>query len=251
MFKCLNCGLGHLDPRPSPEQLAQLYDQQYFETHCLSGGSPGSETLRWRLSLEDWRLRLFRRVKPPGKVLDVGCGYGYFLAACHEKGYLVHGIEYSGFAVRHAMDELGLPVAIGWLDEIEMPAATFDVITFWHCLEHMQDPRQAVTTVRNWLKAEGLLIIEVPNHEGTDARHLGTGWLGWHLPYHLYHFTPETLKLLLVQQGFSIITSRTFHSETVKAALRRIPVLGFLARDIAKCFSGNTVAVAAQKVDIK
>jgi SAM-dependent methyltransferase len=249
VFKCGSCGLGYLDPRPSPDQLAQLYDQQYFESHCLSGGGLGSESLRQRLNLEDWRLRLFRRIKPPGKVLDVGCGYGYFLAACREKGYQVHGIDCSGFAVRHAVEELGLTVTIGSLDEISMPAEGFDVITFWHCLEHTQDPREAVAKARTWLKPDGLLVIEVPNHEGTDARRIGADWVGWSLPYHLFHFTPQSLNLLLMLHGFRVIKSRTFHSETVKAALKRIPVLGFLARDIAKFYSGHTIAVAARKVD--
>jgi SAM-dependent methyltransferase len=251
VYKCGGCGLGFLDPRPSPEQLTQLYNQEYFETHCLEGGGLGADSLGQRLNLEDLRLRLFQRFKRRGKVLDVGCGYGYFLAACREKGYRVHGIDCSGFAVRHAREKLELNVTIGALDEIEMPAEEFDVITFWHCLEHMQDLREALDKAIAWLKPDGLLIIEVPNHEGTDARHIGADWVGWSLPYHLFHFTPRSLSLLLEQHGFEIIKSNDFHSESVKDFLKRIPIVGLLARPIATFYSGHSLAVAACRVDTR
>jgi 2-polyprenyl-3-methyl-5-hydroxy-6-metoxy-1,4-benzoquinol methylase len=248
VFKCGGCGLGFLDPRPCPEELAQLYNQEYFETHCLEGGGLGSDSLRRRLNLEDWRFRLFQRLQPRGKLLDVGCGYGYFLAACREKGYQVHGVDCSGFAVRHAMEKLKLNVTVGALDEIDMPAEEFDMVTFWHCLEHMQDPRTALDKAIAWLKPDGLLIIEVPNHEGTDARRIGADWVGWSLPYHLFHFTPRSLSLLLKQYGFEIIKSNDFHSETVKDFLKRIPIVGLLARPIATFYSGHSIAVVARRV---
>jgi SAM-dependent methyltransferase len=249
VFKCRGCGLGFLDPRPSQEELAQLYNQNYFETHCLQGGELGSESLKRRLRLEDWRLRIFGRFKRRGKVLDIGCGYGYFLAACREKGYQVHGIDCSGFAVRHATEKLELNVTIGALDEIDMPAHEFDLVTFWHCLEHMQDPRDALDKATAWLKTDGLLIIEVPNHEGTDARRIGPEWVGWSLPYHLFHFTLGSLSLLLEQRGFKIIKSSNFHSETIKTSLQRIPIISLLARPIATLYSGHSIAVVARRRD--
>jgi 2-polyprenyl-3-methyl-5-hydroxy-6-metoxy-1,4-benzoquinol methylase len=248
VFKCGVCGLGFLDPRPSAEELLQLYNQEYFQTHCLEGGALGSESLKRRLSLEDWRLRLFRRFKPLGKVLDVGCGNGYFLAACREKGYQVHGIDCSGFAVQHAIKKLGLDVTIGALDEIDMPEKEFDVITFWHCLEHMHDPREALDKAVAWLKPDGLLIIEVPNHEGTDARSVGVDWVGWSLPHHLFHFTEQTLSLLLRLRGFEIIKSNDFHSETIKESLKRVPIVSLFARPIATLYSGHSIAVVARRV---
>jgi 2-polyprenyl-3-methyl-5-hydroxy-6-metoxy-1,4-benzoquinol methylase len=248
VFKCGGCGLGFLDPRPSPEELTELYDQGYFEAHCLEGGELGSAPLKRRLRLEDWRLRLLRRFKPRGKVLDIGCGYGYFLAACREEGYQVHGIDCSGFAVRHAMEKLQLNVTIGALDEIHMPAHGYDVVTFWHCLEHLRDPRQAVDKAAAWLKPDGLLIVEVPNHESTDARRIGADWVGWSLPHHLFHFTPHSLSLLLKQHGFQIMKSNDFHSETVKESLKRIPIINLLARPIATFYSGHSIAVVARRI---
>jgi 2-polyprenyl-3-methyl-5-hydroxy-6-metoxy-1,4-benzoquinol methylase len=147
------------------------------------------------------------------------------------------------------MEELELDVTIGELDKLQMPAHEFDLVTFWHCLEHLQDPRKAVDKAAAWLKPDGLLIVEVPNHEGTDARHIGADWLGWSLPHHLFHFTPHSLNLMLKQHGFQIIRSKTFHSETVKESLKRIPIISLLARFIATFYSGHSIAVVARRTN--
>lgn len=89
--------------------------------------------------------------------------------------------------------------------------------------------------------------VGVPNHEGTDARRMGNFWPQWDLPYHLYHFTPRTLLALLERHGFHPLAAKSYHSETIKERLRKIPGLAPLARPIAKFFSGHSFAVVARK----
>jgi len=246
VHKCSACGLGFLDPRPSREDLAELYSRQYCEEHFAEGGAPGSPEYKKRLGLESHRVRFFKRIKKKGRVLDIGCGYGYFLAACREHGYDVQGLDVSGWAVQHAMDRLGLPVAVGDFNEAELPPGSFDVITMWHFLEHTSDPKQVILKAENWLKKGGILIVDVPNHEGTDALKTWSDWEGWSLPYHFYHFTPQTLKRLLGICGFYVAKTKDYHSDTVKTALKRFPVLNIFARPIAKMYSGNSVAMVAR-----
>ncbi len=243
---CDSCGLGVLDPRPSAETLARLYSQEYCEEYFVEGGEPGSAEFRKRLGLEDHRIRFFRKFKKTGRVLDIGCGYGYFLAACRQKGYAVHGLDFSDWAVRHARQRLGLDITVGPMDEVELPEGGFDVVTMWHCLEHTPDPAAALARIRGWLKPDGLLVVDVPNREGTDARKTWDDWVGWSLPYHLYHFTPGTLSGLLARQGYSVIRSKNYHSETVKAAMRPVPIVGLFARTVAKLYSGHSFAVVAK-----
>ena len=243
---CDACGLGVLDPRPSAETLDRLYSQEYCEEHFVEGGEPGSAAFAKRISLEDHRIRFFRKFKKQGRVLDIGCGYGYFLAACREKGYQVHGLDFSEWAVRHARERLALDITVGPMDQVDLAEHSFDVVTMWHCLEHTPDPAAALMQIRRWLKADGLLVVDVPNRQGTDARKTWDDWVGWSLPYHLYHFTPGSLTQLLAQQGFTVIRSKNYHSESVKAALRPIPVLGLFARLVAKMYSGHSFAVVAK-----
>ena len=149
VYRCSSCRLGFLDPRPSKEDLGMLYSKQYCDEHFVGGGDPDSPELRKRLSLETHRIRFFRGIKKTGKVLDIGCGYGYFLAACRNYGYDVHGLDLSEWASQHATRKLGIPINVGPMNEMEFPPQYFDIITMWHFLEHAPDPRKAVLGVRD------------------------------------------------------------------------------------------------------
>jgi 2-polyprenyl-3-methyl-5-hydroxy-6-metoxy-1,4-benzoquinol methylase len=94
-------------------------------------------------------LYVNKGIKGKGIVLDVGCGYGYFLAACRNYGYDVQGIDISGWASQHATEEPGLSITFGLIDEVELPHHSFDIITMWHFLEHTSDPRKAILKARN------------------------------------------------------------------------------------------------------
>jgi hypothetical protein len=105
-----------------------------------------------------------------------------------------------------------------------------------------------ILKVRSWLKPEGILVIEVPNYIGTDALNEADQWIGWQIPFHLFHFTPQALAKLLEQSGFRIVKFKDFHSETVKNTLKEYPIISLFARTIAKFFSGHSIAVVAQKI---
>jgi SAM-dependent methyltransferase len=247
VYRCVSCGLGFLDPRPSRIELTKLYSPEYCQKYFVEGGKPGTPEFKKRLRLESSRIRLFRGIKKTGTVLDIGCGYGYFLAACRERGYDIHGVDVSGYAVQHATEVAGIPVTIGELNEVDLPNESYDVITMWHALEHMPDPKQAISLTKRWLQKDGLLIVDVPNHAGTDAIKTWEDWVMWSLPYHFYHFTPSTLNTLLESCGFQVVRKKDYHSETVKAFWGKFPVISLFARLIARIYSGHSIAMVAKQ----
>jgi len=249
VYKCAECGLGVLDPRPDPDELDELYRREYFSSHYDKGVAVGSPEMKRRISQEDHRIKFFRPLKKSGRILDIGCGLGYFLYACRAVGYQVEGMDVSGDSASYVREELGIPVTTGVMDEVEFDEGSFDIITMWHALEHTPDPRVHMEKAWKWLKRDGLFIVDVPNHEGTDAVNMWDTWTGWSLPYHLYHFTPATLTALLTLFSFEPVRTKDYHSEHVKEKLKRIPLVGLVARPIAKFYSGNSVAVAARKKD--
>lgn len=246
IYACNPCGFGFLDPRPSREELSSLYGPKYFKEHYDMGLDPGSPEFRKMLSLKTSHIRFFRNIKPRGRILDVGCGNGYFLAACREKGYDVQGLDVSNLAVRYNTETLGISTILGDLENVELPAKCFDIITMWHFLEHAPDPRTAIEKAKSWLKADGILVVDVPNYQGTDARKRGENWEGWQAPHHLWHFTRHTLAKLLQTHDFAVIRTKTYHSEVIKETLGIVPFLKPFARLIAKMFSGTSVAVASR-----
>jgi SAM-dependent methyltransferase len=247
VHKCTGCGLGVLDPRPDPGELGQLYRESYFVSHYENVLPPGSGGMRRRLSQERHRVDFFRRYKSAGKVLDIGSGRGYFLEACRLHGYDVVGFDVSDDAAASVRDTLGIAVKTGEMREDLFEPGSLDLVTMWHALEHTSDPRVPLRFAWKWLSPDGILVVDVPNHESTDARRIGNAWDGWSLPYHFFHFTPSSLEGLLARCGFQVLGSKTYHSEYIKERLKRVPLLGLLARPIAKLYTGTSVAFVAKK----
>lgn len=247
VYKCSSCGLGVLDPIPSQEELAALYRDSYFTGHYDEGAVPGSEEMRKRLSQERHRIKFFRPFKNKGRVLDIGCGRGYFLMACRERGFDVQGFDVSEDGATYVRQTLGIPVKTGIL-EGAFEDGSFDVVTMWHSLEHTSDPEKYLELAGRWLSPGGVLVIDVPNYTGTDARMKWDAWEDWDIPYHIYHFTPRSLDTLLQRHGFVVIRRKTYHSSVVREKLRNIPLLGLIARPLAKLFSGGSYAVVAMKI---
>lgn len=245
--RCPECGLGLLDPRPDDLELKDLYTGTYFDSHYSEAPAPGSPEMKRRLRQEDHRIRFFRRFKRSGRVLDIGCGRGYFLLACRDRGYEVEGVDISEDAAAFVSTRLSIPVSAGKIADIGLEPKRFDVITMWHSFEHMADPNACLDKVRGLLKDDGVLVVDVPNHAGTDARKAWREWADWDLPFHFYHFTPATLKRILQKHGFLPVRQKTYHSEYIKEQIGRIPVVGLCSRIVAKCFSGNSVAMVARK----
>lgn len=246
VHRCPACGLGFLDPRPSEGEIERLYQSEYFSDQYDEGLDPASSAYRKRLSGEQHRVKFVKSIKRSGTLLDIGCGYGYFLDACRRAGYQVHGLDVSDWAVRYAVETLGLAITTGKIGDIIFPPQSYDIITMWHSLEHTPDPQMVLQKAKSWLKPQGILVIDVPNYEGTDAQKLWQQWNGWQLPYHFWHFTLKSLGLLLKQYGFKIVKYKDYHSDVVKAKYKPIPIVGLFARMIAKMYSGTSVAVVAK-----
>lgn len=141
---------------------------------------------------------------PPARLLDVGAGRGRFVAAAQAAGYEASGIEPSP---RGALSATRVaPTAI---EEAEIPARSVDVISLWHVLEHLAEPRSALERAGAWLRPGGVLLVGVPNLDSLQARLGGACWYHLDVPRHRVHFTPRGLEALLASCGFSV--ARTHH----------------------------------------
>lgn len=225
---CVACSLRYTDPLPTDEEINSLYEAEYYEYAYdrrsfeprRGDGRKAAAKNRGRFSVpyltnlfktalfaERQRALLGRR---PGRVLDVGCGNGEFLLSLEQRGWEVHGVEFSAEAAALARAK-GLAVHRGELTSAAFPPSFFDVVTLWHVAEHLPDPLSELTEIRRVLRDDGLLVLEVPNSDCLSRRLCGAQWRQWDVPRHLQHFTPTTLERALTQAGFALIHRRNLH----------------------------------------
>jgi 2-polyprenyl-3-methyl-5-hydroxy-6-metoxy-1,4-benzoquinol methylase len=239
---CHQCGHAVTDPMPGSEELARLYDKEYFSAH-YAVISPDDRRFARRIRQEGHRLRFVRKFKKRGALLDVGCGRGYFLYACR-RSFQTTGYDVSSESSEFITRQLG----IEFIDDLAgLDRRRFDVITFWHSMEHFADPGQQLAVFTDLLAEGGVLIIEVPNHASIDAFIAGNEWPGWDVPFHCHHFTRSSLELLVRQHGFEIIGCNSYHCGYIKRNLARYFFTRPVARIIARLFPGSSIILACRK----
>lgn len=211
IVRCRHCGLKRTNPRPTPQTIGQYYPGDYLpyqqaatpmgrQSSTFSTRKSGIKSaIRQITQLDAKRLPL----EPPGRLLEIGCSSGTYLKAMQDLGWQVQGIEFSEAAADKARI-LGLEVQCSTLEEAEPPAEPVDIVAAWMVLEHLHDPVGSLRRIREWVKPGGYLVASVPDTSSLMWSLFGERCYDIQLPTHLFHFTPETLKKLLQQAGWSV-----------------------------------------------
>jgi SAM-dependent methyltransferase len=142
-----------------------------------------------------------------GRLLDLGCGVGNFLAAARDAGFDAAGIELNHNAVRFAQEHYGLRNVSAMRPEqfrATHPNDKFDVVTFFEVLEHQEDPQGFLDVAKDCLAEDGYLALSVPNRNRWQK---GTETLDYP-PNHLARWSPRALGNFLTRNGFEILTMR-------------------------------------------
>ncbi|MBW1723279.1 MAG: class I SAM-dependent methyltransferase, partial [Deltaproteobacteria bacterium] len=200
-LRCRGCGLVTIHPRPSPEFLRERYDRYLSETP--------EDIEQWREMMRPVVLRsadlIRKRVRTTGRrLLDIGSGYGFFLAEMKNRGWRVEGIEISRPGREYARHALGLTVHSRPLEVMEFPRERFDVITLFYVIEHVPEPAALLKHAFRILRPGGMILLRWP-HSTPIVRVLGpmaTLFDIYHTPYHLYDFSPSVMTKLLSLAGF-------------------------------------------------
>lgn len=206
VVRCRSCGLMRTDPRPSLDTMSYYYPEYYGPYHStrvaegLKQNSPGSfwkHIARKTFQFNTGRLP----IRTPGRMLEIGCASGVFLHYMAERGWDVAGIELSQRASEYAR-ALGYSVHAGPLETAPNPNTLYDLVVGWMVFEHLHDPILALKKLFNWTKPDARLVISVPNAGSLEFKLLKNAWYALHLPNHLFHYTPKTLRAVLMRGGW-------------------------------------------------
>lgn len=229
--RCPSCGLVYCEPRPDGPTLGRMYDDPDYYTH---GYNLGVEEVNYferkdeLLAQYDGEVAILEgEVGGKGALLELGSAGGFFIEAARRRGWTVQGIELSPPAARYSIDELGLPVFEGLLEDAPFPTSSFDVAIADNVLEHTTDPRQVLKDLGALLRPGGHALIVVPTYVNSlyfrtilrvqrllPRRLLGQSLLrllkmdassGGGYPYHILEFDQATLSRLVADAGLETV----------------------------------------------
>ena len=160
-------------------------------------------------------LDYLESVTAAGRLLDIGCGSGSFLALAQKRGWEPHGVEMSPGLSSACERNLGTRVITGRFEDVKLPAGRFDVVTMWDVIEHVIDPGFCIRKVKELLRPGGLAVFCTPDEESILAR---TGLAFYkltlsryrypafalHPPYHTYFFSRKGFIRLLEDSGLTV-----------------------------------------------
>jgi 2-polyprenyl-3-methyl-5-hydroxy-6-metoxy-1,4-benzoquinol methylase len=206
VVKCRNCALISARVFQSEEDRQRMDEIFFDETHLHEENE--SRTIRDFTEV----LELVKNYGGFGKLLDVGCGTGYFLKCALDRGWQAEGVDIAANAVKHA-NKLGLNVRNSSLEKASYPSSYFDAVTQLGLIEHVESPRTLLTETNRILRHGGVLVIFTPN--AASLFHLMADWFykvsGSHFAIkkifysrHLFYFTRRTLVEMLTTTGFRV-----------------------------------------------
>jgi len=205
IVSCLRCGLSFLNPKLDNQTILDNYVSMVDEKY--------TEEEKGRRSSARHVLNYLKKIKSPGRLLDIGCASGFLLDEARKLGWEVYGVELSHWAVKYAHDKLELNnVTQGTLKEANFQNNFFDAVLMIDVIEHLSDPKAMLYKIRQLLKPTGIVCCSTPDIDSTVSKILKAKWWGIKQS-HLYYFNKSTLNKLLISTGFFPIKTRS-HART-------------------------------------
>ena len=210
VMKCTRCQLVLAHPQPSDEELASIYDDNYYEQFGFAGSRASTglvstkEATFWSL-LEHAEPALPAGLVAP-RLLDVGCGLGFSLLAASARGFVATGLD--PLAPANPATLPGRVIRRGTLEDTTLDEP-FDIITMVDAIEHVRDPARTIQGARANLTKNGILVLATNDVESLGQRIMGHRWTHFHRA-HLWFFSPKTLHDVVRDNGFEVLSTRHF-----------------------------------------
>jgi 2-polyprenyl-3-methyl-5-hydroxy-6-metoxy-1,4-benzoquinol methylase len=206
--RCDHCGLVYTSPAKSAENLQRIADEWAVKHHA------SSEKIAWEGNEHMWeivygpRMNRLDRYRGNGRILDVGCSTGDFLACAKSRGWKVHGVELSKHTSNIARKSLDCEIRHGTFESSNFEAEYFDVVTMWDVVEHVLEPRAIVKEAFRVLRPEGALVLFTPNYDALTRRLIFDRWSALTPENHMCVFNKSTITRLLNECGGEVVFMR-------------------------------------------
>lgn len=212
VVRCRSCGHRYVHPRPDSVEVLGVYDASYFENPAFHTTDHDAcfgymDYVRDRENIQARLRGVLTRIEqrqPAGRLLDVGCGLGFFVEVANLHGWEAWGVEVNDHAVRWANEHVTERVRQGSASELPFPDESFDCVVLFDVIEHLTEPGADLAEAHRVLRPDGLMVVATPDAGSLMARLLGARWLEMQrAPEHLHFFDLATLSRLLGRVGFA------------------------------------------------
>ncbi|MFM2216941.1 MAG: hypothetical protein RL240_1259 [Planctomycetota bacterium] len=207
LYRCDGCGNSFCYPVPTDEELAH-----YYRTYHLSASEGGLYDVVDARMQADFpaKLAMIRKLGPVGRLLDVGCGKGYFVDYCSREGIQAQGIDLSASAIEYAKANHQGEYYCGKLEQaselgFEDPDQLFDTMTMWATIEHVSDPASLLRAAMSRLNVGGMLHLDTGIGNDWMDRWLPGNVQWYDPPQHLFVFSEQGMRRLCEDVGFKIV----------------------------------------------
>ena len=206
LCSCEDCGFTFTQGVPVEAEIGKYYETPDYISHTDTRKGAMNTIYHYvRSYMLGRKARLVAREahRKRGRLLDIGTGTGYFADAMAGRGWKVEAVEKSPQARSFAKEHFELDVdtedaLAGYADH------SFDAITLWHVMEHLEHLNETWKKLFNLLKERGVLIVAVPNPSSYDTEKYKEWWAAYDVPRHLWHFTPSVMQQFGVKHGFKL-----------------------------------------------
>lgn len=211
IIDCVNCGYIHTWPRPSKKFLENYYINYYYKKIKKNYKIEQLKYLNWWDNIFEKRLNYFKKFLPNKKIkiLDIGCGTGYFLNQAHRMGFEVSGIEPSKYILNQNVNrQVKNNCIIGSYEDIGKFNNKFDVIYTHGVLEHLRDPYHFLKKVSKHMSKNSLIFSSVANDFNpfqyvAMSEQKDPWWIT--PPDHLNYFNKDSFNLFLKKNNFKTV----------------------------------------------
>jgi 2-polyprenyl-3-methyl-5-hydroxy-6-metoxy-1,4-benzoquinol methylase len=206
LLQCAGCTLRFTQDVPDAASISPYYKSENYISHTNTskGLINGLYQFVRKRTLKRKR-RLIENLTGihKGNLLDVGSGTGAFVQEMNQQGWQVTGLEPDADA-RKVAKEVNAATLTDISAFYQLETGVYDAITMWHVLEHVHELQGYIAHLKNLLKENGRLFIAVPNYTSKDADIYQAHWAAYDVPRHLYHFSPQSVQVLMEKHGLKI-----------------------------------------------
>jgi len=207
IWECSDCTLRFTQDAPRLDAIGRYYKSEDYISHTnTSRGLINKlyQAVRKKTLKQKRQLVCKTTRKKQGSLLDVGSGTGSFVKEMKDHGWQMTGLEPDSDARKVAKEHFDCELQDSG-ELFSLAPDSFDAITLWHVLEHVHDLTGYIQQLKLLLKSDGRLMVAVPNYSSLDASYYKEYWAAYDVPRHLYHFSPQAMRILMENMGMQIL----------------------------------------------